>query len=343
MSFWNTLGAGLNIAAGLDMANTFDDLGNLANTEAQTIGANAAADSAFTGYGVQTGLGNSTVDAQGNMNLGVGPDAAMQGLAGSLAGGGMDAFNQAMQMAGAQNQWAGQAQNMMGQGYDQMAGAFANIPGREQEIYNRAMAMQQPGLDAQRASQQAREYAMGRGGVRGSQFGGTAEDAATARAQAQAQNQASFQAMGQAQQEAMNAANVGNQMFGAGSGYNAAGLGNAQLSQAGGQIMGGLGGSMMGAGQNYYGQSFLPMQQQLAAMEIGGQAADRFQTGQLTGANLEAQAGLTGLEALINANKVGAELTGNLYGSAANAIGGMNPGGSEGGFFETIFGGLIKE
>ena len=43
---------------------------------------------------------------------------------------------------------------MMNQGYGQMANAFANIPGREQEIYDRAMAMQQPGLDAQRASQQ---------------------------------------------------------------------------------------------------------------------------------------------------------------------------------------------
>jgi hypothetical protein len=339
MSFWNTLGAGLNIAAGMDMANTFDDLGNLANTGAQQIGANAAADSAFTGYGVQTGLGNSTVDAQGNMNLGVGPDAAMQGLAGNLAGGGMNAFQQAMNMAGAQNQYAGQAAGMMGQGYDQMANAFANIPGREQEIYGRAMAMQQPGLDAQRASQQAREYAMGRGGVRGSQFGGTAEDAATARAQAQAQNQASFQAMNQAQQEAMNQLGAGSQMFGAGSGYNQAGLGNAQLGQSGAQIMGGLGSSMMGAGQNYYGQSFLPMQQQLAAMEMGGQAADRFQTGQLTGANLNAQAGLTGLEAMINANKVGAELAGNLYGSAANAVGGLQS--SDGGFFETIFGGLL--
>lgn len=333
---FNAIGAGLNFAAGTQLANELKDLGNLANTGAQQIGANAAADTAFTGYGVQTGLGNSTVDAYGNMNLGVGPDAAMQGLAGSLAGGGMNAFQQAMQQAGAQNQYADQAASMMGQGYEQMANAFANIPGREQEIYGRAMAMQQPGLDAQRASQQAREYAMGRGGVRGSQFGGTAEDAATARAQAQAQNQASFQAMSQAQQEAMNSLSAGGQMFGAGNTFNSAGLGNAQLGQSGAQIMGGLGSSMMGAGQNYYGQSFLPMQQQLAAMEIGGQAADRFQTGQLTGANLEAQAGLTGLEAMINANKVGSELMGNMYGSAASALGGM--GDADQGFFEYLKG-----
>ena len=389
MSFWDTLGAGLNIAAGMDMVNTFDDLGNLANTGAQQIGANAAADTAFTGYGVQTGLGNSTVDAQGNMNLGVGPDAAMQAAAGNLAGMSTGAFGSALGAgagaAGAYNALMGQnavndwmrqgaqqmapgynANNrMMGQAYgasqQAMQNAMQDTAGREQEIYNRAMAMQQPGLDAQRASQQAREYAQGRGGVRGSQFGGTAEDAATARAQAQAQNQASFQAMNQAQQEMMNQGALASQfgqmgLSAAGQNQSAAnqlanlglqtkGLTDARYAQAGqlanqtGNMMGSLGSQMASAGQNYYGQSFLPMQQQLAAMEIGGQAADRFQTGQLTGANLEAQAGLTGLEAMINANKVGAELAGNLYGSAASAIGGLQS--SDGGFFETLFGGLL--
>lgn len=291
MSFMQLLGGLGSAAAGLNTADAISQLGAQGSQSMMDLGEQLQQQSQFTGYGTTTGLGTGTVDAQGNTNIGVGPDAAMQGLSGTLAGMTQNSF---------QN-----AQGMMGQGYDQMANAFANIPGREQEIYGRAMAMQQPGLDAQRASQQAREYAMGRGGVRGSQFGGTAEDAATARAQAQAQNAASFQAMNQAQQEAMNLANVGNQMVG-----------------AGGQ-MGQFGQGMAGVGQNYYQQSYLPMEMQMQAMGLGGQNADRFQSGQFTGNNLLAQLGLGGLQSQINAGKTAAELEGNIYTGAMDALGGF--------------------
>lgn len=328
MSLWSLLGGIGSIYGGIQTADKLYGLGDQIAADTQQMADDARADTAFKGYGVTTGLGSSTVDQYGNTNLGVGPDIAMQGLAGNLAGQSQNAFEQALAaaQAGAINQYAGQAAGMMGQGYDQMANAFANIPGREQEIYNRAMAMQQPGLDAQRASQQAREYAMGRGGVRGSQFGGTAEDAATARAQAQAQNQASFNAMNQAQAEAINAANVGNQMFGAGAGFNQAGLGNAQLGLSAGGQLGQLGQNMAGVGQNYYQQSFLPMQQQMQMMGLGGQNADRFQSGQFTGANLGTQLDLGGLQVLSNMYKTGTELEGNMYASAANALSGITGG-----------------
>ena len=375
MSLWSLLGGLGSIYGGIETADKLYQQGESIASDTQAMADQAKLDTAFKGYGVTTGLGSGSVDAQGNTNIGVGPNQAMQGLAGQLGGMSGDAFAQAMAaaQAGATNPWANQAQGMMGAGYDRMAGAnnalagqstnmmndgyaqmanaFANIPGREQEIYGRAMAMQQPGLDAQRASQQAREFAQGRGGIRGSQFGGTAEDAATARAQAQAQNQASFQAMNQAQSEAMNQLNAGqarfgaggqmnqqglanaqfnmnagNQMFGAGSGYNQAGIGNAQLGLTAGAQLGQLGGSMATAGQNYYGQSFLPMDKQLAAMQVGGQNADRFQSGQFTGANLGTQLDLGGLQVLSNMYKSGTELEGNMYASAANAIGGVTGG-----------------
>jgi len=328
MSLWSLLGGIGSIYGGILTADKLYGLGDTVASDTQVMADDARADTAFKGYGVTTGLGTGTVDASGNTDIGVGPNSAMQTLSGSLAGMSQDAFQQAMAAAaaGGTNQWANQAQGMMGAGYDQMAGAFANIPGREQEIYGRAMAMQQPGLDAQRASQQAREYAQGRGGVRGSQFGGTAEDAATARAQAQAQNQASFQAMNQAQSEAMNQLNAGNQMFGAGSGYNQAGLGNAQLGLSAGSQLGQLGQGMAGVGQNYYQQSFLPMQQQMQAMQLGGQNADRFQSGQFTGANLGTQLDLGGLQTMTNLYKTGTELEGNMYASAANALSGITGG-----------------
>ena len=99
----------------------------------------------------------------------------------------------------------GNAQNAADAAYG-AATNFANqaaIPvGQAQnDIYNSIMATQNPELNRMQAAQQANEYAMGRGGVRGSQYGGTAEDAAMARARAQASNEAAFQAREMANQE----------------------------------------------------------------------------------------------------------------------------------------------
>jgi hypothetical protein len=168
-------------------------------------------------------------------------------------------------------------------GLQALANAGMDTTAREQEIYDRAMAMQNPALNRAQAAQQAREYAMGRGGVRGSQFGGTAEDAAMARARADASNTAAFQAMQQGQTEMMNQANMAN--------------GFSQMGQAN------------------YQTSFLPMQQQMALLAQGGQDADRAQTGQLTGLQYLAQLGLGGAQVDVNAQKAASELQGNIYDS----------------------------
>lgn len=219
-------------------------------------------DSQFKGYGVTSNLGTSTVGADGSVNLGVGQNALMQNSANAYSQSGLQA----------------------------MANSMQNTAGREQDIYNRMMAMQNPALNRAQAAQQAREYAMGRGGVRGSQFGGTAEDAAMARARAEASNQASVAAMQQSQQEMMN---------------------QGQLAQAYGQM----------ANQNYQ-TSFLPMQQQMALLGLGGENADRSQTGQLTGLQYLSQLALGGAQVGVNAMKSAAELEGNLYDSVLDNIGG---------------------
>jgi len=182
-------------------------------------------------------------------------------------------------------------QQLYGGAQAAMQRALGDTSAREQEIFNRSMAMQEPGLQRAQAAQQAREYAMGRGGVRGSQFGGTAEDAAMARARAEAMNQASFQAMGQAQQEAMNQAQMGN-----------------------------LAGQL---GLQGYSAAFTPMQQQLNAMQVAQQGANMAQTGQLTGAGYLAQLGLGGLQSQINADLAAAQLYGNLAGAGATALQGI--------------------
>lgn len=257
------LGAiGLATNYGFNQASDIEDTGaNIAN-QLNTLGNNLASNSAFQGYGVTSALGNSTVGANGSLNLGVGPNSAMQNQANGMMGASMQAMNNAMQ----------------------------STAGREQDIYSRMMAMQNPQLNRAQAAQQAREYAMGRGGVRGSQFGGTAEDAAMARARAEASNSAAVSAMNQAlaeQQQQVGMANTFGQL-----------------------------------GQNQYQTSFLPMNQQMALLQLAGSDADRAQTGQLTGQGYLAQMGLGGLQTQVNALKAASELRGNVLDSLLDNTGG---------------------
>ena len=250
-------GAG-SLAGGFMVADDIRESGREGAAAMRELGDQLAEASRFRGYGVQTGMGQSTIAPDGSLNVGVGPDAGM----------------------------LGQSRGLFAAG----AGTLADPAAREQAIFERAMAMQNPALDRAQAAQQAREYAMGRSGIRGSQFGGTAEDAAMARARAEAANTAAFNAMQQAQTEGMNAANLGMQGLQA---------------------------------------SFIPFQQQLAALQAGGAAADRAQTGMLTGAGYQGQLGLGALQSQINADKAAADLFGNLYGAGMSAIGGLAGSGIE--------------
>ena len=390
------IAAGASVAGGHLLAQDLKDTGTAAQAQMGKLAGQLQNDTAFKGYGVHTGLGRTEVLADGSTNLGVGPDAAMMAgadaaLSGANAGFGnaasaayalqgnaqlgsaISGLNAASGLAGANssNSMLGQATGLMqgslqgvqgqqagsfGASQQAMASAMQGRAGREQDVYNRAMAMQQPALDAQRAQQQAREYSMGRGGVRGSQFGGTAEDAAMARAQAGAMNQAAFQAMGQGQQEMMNQANMANSFgmmgyqgqqaqAGVGQGLGALGAQNAQLGQSAANLQGQFANQQgqMGAQQaqleaqraqmmasvaNQQGQlglqqnqqAYLPMQQQLQALQVGQGNAGMAQSGQMTGAGYAAQLGLGGMQADINAQKAATELYGNMFDSILDNV-----------------------
>ena len=240
------------VAGGLNQASQLKDYGNTLKNELNTLGQTLANNSAFKGYGVTSGLGNTTVGANGSVNLGVGQSGVFNNYA-----------NQAMS----------NSQTLMNQ-------AMADPASRQLDIYNQIMAAQNPQLNAMQAQQQAREMAMGRGGVRGSQFGGTAEDAAMARARVQGSNEA---ALGARQAAVNELAQMG------------------QLASQYGQL-----------GQQAYQNSFLPMQQQMQLLQIAGADADRAQTGQLTGQGYLAQLGLGGAQVDVNAQKASSELTGNI-------------------------------
>jgi hypothetical protein len=230
------------------------------------LGNSLAADSAFKGYGVSTGLGTGGVtmgDDGMNVSLGVGQDQNFL----NSANGNMQYANQMSQRA--------------------MQDPYA----RQQQLYDQSMAVQNPMLDQMQAAQQARSYAQGRGGIRGSQFGGSAEDAAMARARVQGSNQAMLQAqqMGMAEQ--------------------------AQQGQ--------MAGMFNQMGQSGYQTSFLPMQQQMAMMQLAGQDADRYQTGQLTGQGYRGQTALGGIQAAVNAQKAASELEGNVIDSIFDNASGL--------------------
>jgi hypothetical protein len=258
-------GAGATALAalyGFNRANSIESSGDQIASNLLAQGNQLADGSTFQGYGVTSRLGNTTVGSDGSVNMGVGPNGQMQ--------------NQAMGMMNSANQ--------------AMNNAMQPTADREQSIYNRMMAMQNPQLNRMQAAQQAREYAMGRGGVRGSQFGGTAEDAAMAKARVDGSNAAAVAAMNQALAEQQSQTNMAGTF---------------------GQL-----------GQQQYATGFLPMQQQMALMQLAAGDADRAQTGQLTGQGYLSQLALGGQQTQVNAQKVAAELRGNVLDSILDNLGG---------------------
>ena len=251
------------VAGGLNQADNLSTYGKSFNEKLQAFGNTLANNSAFKGYGVTSNLGTTTINPNGSVNLGVGQNSLMNNYATQAMANSQNMYNQAMQDPAA----------------------------RQQDIYNQIMAAQNPQLNAMQAQQQAREQAMGRGGVRGSQFGGTAEDAAMARARVQGSNEA---ALG-ARQSAV-----------------------SELAQ-----MGQLAGQMGEMGQMAYQNSFMPMQQQMQLLQLAGDDADRAQTGQLTGQGYLAQLGLGGAQVDVNAQKASSELKGNIINSVLNNAGGL--------------------
>ena len=274
----NLAASGATIAGALNNADNTRALGNQIQNYMGQLGNDLNTGSQFQGYGVTSGLGSSTVGADGGINLGLGQYANAQNAADAAYGAAQNFANQAAIPVG-------QAQN---------------------DIYNSIMATQNPELNRMQAQQQANEYAMGRGGVRGSAYGGTAEDAAMARARAQASNDAAFRAREMANQE------------------------RGMLGQLAGQF-GQYGNQSLQA-------SYLPMDVQMKLLNQAQGTGTMSQTGQLTGQDYLAQLGLGGANANINAQHSANQLTGNLYNALLSNLGGTQ--GSNGSAGSGLLGGI---
>ena len=270
-----------SIAGALNNASDTRAMGNTIQTYLDSLATDLNTGSQFQGYGVTSGLGASTVGADGSINLGLGQYGNAQSAADAAYG-------------AAQN-FANQAAIPVGQTQD--------------DIYQSIMATQNPELNRMQAQQQANEYAMGRGGVRGSAYGGTAEDAAMARARAQASNEAAFRAREMANEE------------------------RGMLGQLAGQF-GQYGNQSLQA-------SYLPMSTQMALLDNARYTGTMSQTGQLTGQDYIAQLGLGGANANINAMHSANQLTGNLYNALLSNLGGtQGADGSAGSGLGGLFSGI---
>jgi hypothetical protein len=215
-------------------------------------------------------------------------------------------------------------QNQLFGGASQFYGqAQQPIAQTEQDIYNRMLALAAPQRERDRLMTEERLAAQGRLGTSSAAYGGaTPEQLALANAQQEQLNQLGLQARGQALSEQQQAASLGSGMF---------------------------------------TQAYLPQAQQLNLLGAGTGTAGLADIGRRFGTNLQAEAGLTGLDALLQSELGATNLTGNYINAltsliaqqqaaqaAANQGAGttnllgdlVNKGlGSLGGLFDNLFGG----
>ena len=181
-----------------------------------------------------------------------------------------------------------------------LGGVTGDIGQASQDIYSQIRALQSPEEERARLQMQENLFARGRGGLSAAQYGGASpEEFSYNKAQQEAMNAAAFQARQQA-------------------------LGEQQQQLA--------------LGQGLLGQAYVPQQQQLDALTAGTNIANIASTGARTGADLQAQLGGTGLEALLRSYETSAlgeqtqrnQLIDLLLGSGAgsSAVGGLLTGGT---------------
>jgi len=232
-----------------------------------------------------------------------------------------------------------------GMGFMQQAGM--PVGAREQQVFNRIRAAQQPEEERRRLELEERLATQGRLGVSTNLYGGTPEQLALSKAQAEAQNTAMLQAMQQARAEQAQAGALGQQFTALGGTLS----GQLQNLQAAQQARG-LGFAQTGLGlmQGREALEASELQQAIAALKGGllPEAAqlNLLQQG-LTGANLRessqqfrtglfGEAGMTGIDALLASGLGQANLIGNV-GAGVLAAGAQSSDSGLFDFIKTIF------
>lgn len=220
------------------------DIGEQARREASEIARQGLTQAEFRPFTVTTATGGMMgVGPEGGTTMAVSPqEQALQ-----------------QQLMGGAGQFFGQAQ--------------VPTTAREQAVFERMRAVQQPEEERQRLALEERLAAQGRLGLRTAQYGGAPEQLALAQAQEEARNRAMLTAMQQAQAE--------------------------QAQQA-------------ALGQQFLAAGYVPQAQLTAATQPALTTAQLAQRGQLTGAGLFGEAEMSGLEALLSSGIGQANLFGQI-------------------------------
>ena len=290
------IGAGMSI----DELNKITDIAQKSAEEQARIGREAQEASAFRPFTVSTGFGGVQATPEGGFTTTLDPQQAaqqqqLQALTGSLLGG----------MGGVAPDVSGIQQQALGGVGGFLTGAMAPMAQREADVYERIRATQRPEEQRAQLALEERLASQGRTGLRTAQFGGSPEQFALAQAQEEAKARASLGALGQAQAEQMQQAGLAESMFGLGSG--AAAL-PASLQQ--GQL-GNIGAAL--------GLQYLPEQQLLAALSPAINLANIAGTGQRQGAGYMSEAGISGLEDILQAETVRSQNLRDLYSTLLGA------------------------
>jgi hypothetical protein len=182
---------------------------------------------------------------------------------------------------------------------------MAPMAQREADVYERIRATQRPEEQRQQLALEERLASQGRTGLRTAQFGGSPEQLALAQAQEEAKARASLGALEQAQAEQMQQVALAESMFGLGG--RAAGLPQAlQLGQL----------QNIGLAQ---AAQYSPEQQLLGTLTPALSLADLAGVGQRQGAGYMSQAGISGLEDILQAETVRSQNLRDIYSTILGA------------------------
>ena len=290
------IGTGLSI----DEYNKITDIAQRSAQEQAALGRQAQQEMAFKPFTVSTGFGGIATTPEGGYATTLAPQQAaqqqqLQALTGGLLGG-MGAV--APDVSGIQQQALGGVGGFL-------TGAMAPMAQREADVYERIRATQRPEEQRQQLALEERLAAQGRTGLRTAQFGGSPEQFALAQAQEEAKARASLGAMQQAQAEQLQQAGLAESMFGLGG--RAAGL--PQALQAG----------QLGNIEAAMGLQYLPEQQLLGTLTPALSIADIARTGQQLGAQTMSEAGISGLEDILQAESLRSQNLRDLYSTILGA------------------------
>ena len=308
------LGAGIS----LDQLSRLSDIAERSAAGQMLVGEEAAERSAFKPFTVSTGFGGVATTPEGGFATALSPAMAaqqqqLQALTSGLIGG---AGTGLPDVSGIQTQAFGGVGGALTE-------AMAPTAAREADVYQRIRATQLPEEQRQQLALQEQLQSQGRTGLRTAMFGGSPEQLALSKAQEEAKNAAALAAIGQAQKEQQQQLATAGTLFDLGgraaltpSSMVAPQLQNLQVAQ---------------------GLQYSPEQQVLATLTPGTDLANLVGAADQYGAGLFSQAGISGLEDLLQAEGIRAQSTANILQQMIQAQAAQRAaaegGGSGGGMF----------